>query len=549
MRGRRRARRRSGELRRPGRAPARPVRQAGRHGRAWARRSRPRCRPTWSNASGPPQHRGPAQHRGLRAPAETGTSKRSRCATGATGATEDVDDELVVRLHRRPAAHRLARRRPSRATSTGSSSPGRTAGSAMDAAAGPTAQPYPLETSVPGVFAAGDVRLDSMKRVASAVGEGAMAVYLRPPLPGDDLMALFEERAGARAVRRARGRAAVDDDRRVARRSPSPVVTSCWTRVSPRTSGGCCSRAASSSSGRCGRRQMVRRDRSTRLAAGRAVSWPGTAAASTWRPGRARVPGRVLRVPAPALARAPRPACPLVPHFIEGLFPTARSIEASVRVARGARGARHPVGRSGARAQQPGRRRPPVRSTRSRGHVRTSLTSLRRPRRRMASRPRRSRPLDALRLEPSRSPWSLDALAVADREEALVRLAGATTASSGTGCSRPPWRRPASRPVVRPGARSWSARRRSSPRSSGSPPRVGAVALLGEVRESTRRVSTLVAAVKSYSQMDRAARQRIDVDRGDREHPDDARSQAARGGHHDRARLRRRPPDARRLCR
>jgi thioredoxin reductase (NADPH) len=38
--------------------------------------------------------------------------------------------------------------------------------------------PYALETSVPGVFAAGDVRLDSMKRVASAVGEGAMAIYL-----------------------------------------------------------------------------------------------------------------------------------------------------------------------------------------------------------------------------------------------------------------------------------------------------------------------------------------------------------------------------------
>ena len=38
--------------------------------------------------------------------------------------------------------------------------------------------PFVLETSVPGVFAAGDVRLDSMKRVASAVGEGAMATYL-----------------------------------------------------------------------------------------------------------------------------------------------------------------------------------------------------------------------------------------------------------------------------------------------------------------------------------------------------------------------------------
>ncbi len=36
--------------------------------------------------------------------------------------------------------------------------------------------PFGLETSVPGLFAAGDVRLDSMKRVASAVGEGAMSV-------------------------------------------------------------------------------------------------------------------------------------------------------------------------------------------------------------------------------------------------------------------------------------------------------------------------------------------------------------------------------------
>jgi thioredoxin reductase (NADPH) len=38
--------------------------------------------------------------------------------------------------------------------------------------------PYHLESSVPGVFAAGDVRSESVKRVASAVGEGAMAVLL-----------------------------------------------------------------------------------------------------------------------------------------------------------------------------------------------------------------------------------------------------------------------------------------------------------------------------------------------------------------------------------
>jgi thioredoxin reductase (NADPH) len=39
-------------------------------------------------------------------------------------------------------------------------------------------EPYLLETTLPGVFAAGDVRSGSIKRVASAVGEGAMAIRL-----------------------------------------------------------------------------------------------------------------------------------------------------------------------------------------------------------------------------------------------------------------------------------------------------------------------------------------------------------------------------------
>jgi thioredoxin reductase (NADPH) len=38
--------------------------------------------------------------------------------------------------------------------------------------------PYHLESSVPGIFVAGDARAESVKRVASAVGEGAMAVTL-----------------------------------------------------------------------------------------------------------------------------------------------------------------------------------------------------------------------------------------------------------------------------------------------------------------------------------------------------------------------------------
>ena len=44
--------------------------------------------------------------------------------------------------------------------------------------AGLPREPYHLETSMPGVFAAGDVRSGSIKRVSSAVGEGSMAVKL-----------------------------------------------------------------------------------------------------------------------------------------------------------------------------------------------------------------------------------------------------------------------------------------------------------------------------------------------------------------------------------
>jgi thioredoxin reductase (NADPH) len=59
------------------------------------------------------------------------------------------------------------------------------------ASAGTSREPMPLETSLPGVFAVGDVRLGSTKRIASAVGEGAMAIqyvheYLESPIEIDD---------------------------------------------------------------------------------------------------------------------------------------------------------------------------------------------------------------------------------------------------------------------------------------------------------------------------------------------------------------------------
>ena len=54
--------------------------------------------------------------------------------------------------------------------------------------------PFPLETSMPGVFAAGDVRHGSVKRVASAVGEGSVAIELLHELfSADRLPRVLEE--------------------------------------------------------------------------------------------------------------------------------------------------------------------------------------------------------------------------------------------------------------------------------------------------------------------------------------------------------------------
>ena len=131
-----------------------------------------------------PDH-GRAEHRGAAAAPRSSAARGDghlealTLADRDTGADGGGADQLAVRLHRRVAAHRLARRRRRPRRARASWSPARTCSAAAHAARWPLARaPFALETSVPGVFAAGDVRLDSMKRVASAVGEGAMSVYL-----------------------------------------------------------------------------------------------------------------------------------------------------------------------------------------------------------------------------------------------------------------------------------------------------------------------------------------------------------------------------------
>jgi thioredoxin reductase (NADPH) len=49
-------------------------------------------------------------------------------------------------------------------------------GEAATESDGPGTRPAPLESSIPGLFAVGDIRSGSVKRVGGAIGEGAAVV-------------------------------------------------------------------------------------------------------------------------------------------------------------------------------------------------------------------------------------------------------------------------------------------------------------------------------------------------------------------------------------
>ncbi len=227
--------------------------------------------------------------------------------------------------------------------------------------------------------------------------------------------------------------------------------------------------------------------------------------------GRVATPARVLRVPAGVLRERMDRWFPFGGHLIQGLYNTARSIEATARQRESlitlgtlAAGLAHEINN------------PAAATSRAVDALDSTCELLVSSFGRLAAQQisaEQFTALDLLRHEIAPSPVAPGALELSDLEDDLAAWL------SGHGVSRE-W---AIAPLLAAAGvdLAWCERIASVLDGPALEPglelvasAVSASSLVAEIKESSRRVSALVAAVKSYSQMDRSSMQHIDVTEG-----------------------------------
>jgi signal transduction histidine kinase len=224
--------------------------------------------------------------------------------------------------------------------------------------------------------------------------------------------------------------------------------------------------------------------------------------------GRGVTPGRVLRVPAGVLRSLSDAWFPLGGHLIEGVYRTARSIESTARQ----RGALVTLGTLAAGLAHE-INNPASAASRAADALGTTCQALLSSLGRLAHdeiTAAQFAGLDALRQQVEPPAGVPDPLELAEREQDLSTWMSAHGVPEG-------WL--LAPPLAAAGADvAWCERVAEVLAGSALEPALrwvastfAAATLLTEVKESTRRISELVSAVRSYSQMDRASRQRIDV--------------------------------------
>ena len=224
--------------------------------------------------------------------------------------------------------------------------------------------------------------------------------------------------------------------------------------------------------------------------------------------GRGASPGRVLRVPAGVLRDRSNAWFPFGGHLIQGLYRTARSIESTARqreslVTLGtlAAGLAHEINN------------PASAAGRAVAALETACGALVASVGRLARGelpPERFAALDALRQELTPQAADLDPLDRADREQALASWLTRRGVQDAWTIA------PA---LAAAGADlAWCERAATVLEGAALDPglewlasTLSVTTLLGEVKESTRRISELVTAVRSYSQLDRASLQPADL--------------------------------------